>query len=176
MQFGFSSWQDIERYLGVQTDSDEDNANNNEKTNLYDYILIDIDDNKKISGFDMFNADKNYFVTSFDMFSLNKGIRVFQDLERALKLTKVLFSYDSVTKDEEEYLDSLSIEYSVTWNEYALYFHILNEDNKVIQENQRLEKIRFKRLTSNLKESLTYLIQDITGIENFARIRKLMKD
>ena len=175
MQCGFSSWEEIERYLGIRFDSNEEEENN-EKTSTYDYVLIDIDDNQEIYSFDMFNAQMNYFVTSFDMFSLNKGMRIFQDLNKPLKLTKILFSYDSVTKDEEEYLDSMSIEYSTNWNEYALYFHIFNEDNKVIQENQRLEKIRFKRLTSNFKESLTYTVQDITGIENFAKIKKIMKD
>lgn len=175
MQFGFKSWREIEKYLGIEFDSNDDEASKIQ-TNIYDYVLIDIDNKENIYSFDMFQADKNYFVTSFDMFSLNKGIQIFQDLERQLKLVKVLFSYSGVTRDEEEYLNSLSIEYSIDWSEYSLYFQIFGEDNKVMQENQRLEKIRFKRLTSNYKESLAYMIQDITGIENFVKIKKIMKD
>ena len=177
MQSGFKSWNEIERYLGIQFDSnEEEDQYTGGRNDEYDYVLLDIDDNESVYGFDVWQSDKNYFVTSFDMFSLNKGMNIFQDLEKTLKLTKVLFSYDSATKEEEEYLNSVSIEYNISWNDYTLYFQIFGEDNKVLQENQRFEKVRFKRLTPNYKDSLTYIVQDITGIQNYGKIKKLMKD
>ena len=57
-----------------------------------------------------------------------------------------------------------------------MYFQILGEDNKIFEENQRLEKIRFKRLSVNYKESLAYVVQDITGEQNLGRIKRVMKE
>lgn len=172
---GFEGWDDIERYLGIQFDSNERDEKE-QKEELYDYVLLDIDSGMSLQKFEMNKADKNYFVTSFDMFSLNKGMSIFENVKTPLKLTKVIFSYESPTKEEEEYLNSVSIEYRINWNEYALYFQIMNEDIKVMQENQRLQKIRFRRLSPSYKESLAYIVQDINKSENFGKIKKTMKD
>ena len=178
MQFGFDSWEQVEKYLGIQFDTNEEEPEDKRQRNndIYDFVLVDIDDNEKLQRFEMIQADKNYFVTSFDMYSLNKGMKIFQDLDGILKLTKVLFSYDNITKEEEDYLNTISIEYGIQWNDFTLYFQIFGEDNKVIQENQRLEKVRFKKLSSTYKDSLVYIVQDITGIQNFIKLKKLMKD
>ena len=123
----------------------------------------------------MEKADKNYFVTSFDLFSLKKGIDIFKNVIRPIDLTKIEFAYET-SKEDEEYLNYISMEYRVNWNNYVLYFQILGEDNKVFEENQRIEKIRFRRLSINYKESLAYVIQDICKNENISKIRRTMKD
>ena len=137
---------------------------------------MDIDSSEKVEKFGIEKADKNYFVTSFDMYSLNKGMTIFEELKDTLKLTKVIFSYESATKEEEEYLNSVSVEYKIEWGESTIYFQIFNEDIKIMQENQRLQKLRFRRLSQNYKDSLAYLIQDIDKSENFGKIKKAMKD
>ena len=142
---------------------------------MYDYILIDIDSTEKLESFNMEKADKNYFVTSFDLFSLKKGIDIFKNVIRPIDLTKIEFAYET-SKEDEEYLNYISMEYRVNWNNYVLYFQILGEDNKVFEENQRIEKIRFRRLSINYKESLAYVIQDICKNENISKIRRTMKD
>ena len=142
---------------------------------MYDYVLIDIDSPEKLENFEMENAEKNYFVTSFDMFSLKKGINIFQNIIRPMNLTKIEFSYET-SKEDEEYLNYISLEYKINWNNYAFYFQILGEDNKVFEENQRLEKIKFRRLSVNYKESLAYIVQDICKNENIGKIKRTMKD
>lgn len=107
---------------------------------IYDYVLIDIDSAERLESFEMENADKNYFVTSFDMFSLKKGIDIFKNVIRPMDLTKIEFAYET-SKEDEDYLNYISLEYRVNWNNYVFYFQILGEDNKVFEENQRLEKI-----------------------------------
>ena len=77
-----------------------------------------------------------------------------------MNLTKIEFTYEA-SKDDEEYLNYISLEYKVNWNSYTLYFQIFGEDNKVFEENQRLEKIRFKRLSINYRDTLAYVVQDI---------------
>ena len=172
---GFEGWQEIERYLGVSFDTND--GENQEKTSqdMYDYVLMDIDSPEKFESFEMENAEKNYFVTAFDMFSLKKGINIFKNVIRPINLTKIEFSYEA-SKEDEEYLNYISLEYKINWNNYAFYFQILGEDNKVFEENQRLEKIKFRRLSVNYKESIAYVIQDICKNENIGKIKRTMKD
>ncbi len=177
---GFESWEEIEKYLGIMFDTndeedDEEIEKNNTKNELYDYVIIDVDESDKVEKFNLNNIEKNYFVTSFDMYSLRKGINALGSFANNAKLTKILFSYESY-KEDEEYLNHLSIEYSIVWNDYTIYFQILGEDNKVFEENQRLEQIKYRRLSNNYKESLAYVVQDIDKKHNLGSIKKLMKE
>ena len=174
---GFENWKHIEDYLGIELDTDDENIDGNpdDYRDTYDYVLLDIDSSEKIQSFNIESAYKNYFVTSFDMFSLRKGIAAFQELTVPMNLTKILFSYES-TREDEEYLNYVSMEYRINWNEYTLYFRILGDDNKVFEENQRLEKIRFRRLSPSYKESLVYVVQDIDQSNNITQLRRAMKE
>ena len=172
---GFDGWKEVERYLGVSFDTNDEESQNKPNKDMYDYVLIDIDSPEKLENIEMENAEKNYFVTSFDMFSLKKGINIFQNVVRPMNLTKIEFSYET-SKEDEEYLNYISLEYKINWNNYAFYFQILGEDNKVFEENQRLEKIKFRRLSLNYKESLAYIVQDICKNENIGKIKRTMKD
>ena len=172
---GFQSWEEIEKYLGIKFDTNDEEIKEKTNDEMYDYILMDIDSTEKLDSFNMEKADKNYFVTSFDLFSLKKGIDIFKNVIRPIDLTKIEFAYET-SKEDEEYLNYISMEYRVNWNNYVLYFQILGEDNNVFEENQRIEKIRFRRLSINYKESLAYVIQDICKNENISKIRRTMKD
>ncbi len=175
---GFESWDEIEKYLGIQfdTNDEDDNQEGETKSNdIYDYIFIDIDEPEKIEAFNLRDNEKNYFVTSFDMFSLRKGVSILKGFNNDVKLTKVLFSYEAY-KEDEEYLNLLSMEYKIEWNEYTIYFQIFGDDNKVFEENQRIERIRYKRLSTNYRDSLAYVVQDIEKKHNVGSIKKLMKE
>ncbi len=174
---GFDDWNEIEKYLGIRFDS---NDNENERDNkiskeIYDYVLIDVDTSEKLEGFELEIAEKKYFVTSFDMFSLKKGMSIFRNIVRPINLTKIEFSYEA-SKEDEEYLNYISLDYRINWSNYVLYFQILGDDNKVFEENQRIERIRFRRLSINYKESLAYVVQDICKDENISKIKRTMKD
>ena len=183
---GFSSWEEVEKYLGIKYDTKEEEfvkgkeeinkkIKKEEKGNHYDYVLIDVDSKNGLENFEIQDADKNYFLTKFDKYSLTKGIRIFEELKEPIELTKVLFSYTSCSKEEETYLEFISSYYQINWNDYEIYFKILGEDNQVFEENQRLEKIRLTRLSTNYKDSLSYLIQDICKAESMGKIKKAMK-
>ena len=175
---GFEEWNDIEKYLGIKFDTNEEEFEKEKKTKkeeFYDYVLMDIDSTEKLEKFNIQNCDKNYFVTSFDLFSLKKGISIFQNVLKPMNLTKIEFAYET-SKQDEEYLNYISMEYKVNWNNYVLYFQILGEDNKVFEENQRVEAIKFRRLSINYKESLAFVVQDICKNENISKIKRTMKD
>ena len=161
---GFSDEQEIKRYLGTSEEQDFE----------YDIMLVDTDN---IEGFDNFNlarAQKNYFVTSFDVYSLKKGLEILVGLKEVTSLTKILFSKEML-KEEDDYLNFLALGYKVVWNENRIYFPIENGDLSVIYENQRVAKIKFKKLSIQYKDSLAYIAEEILGDVSEATIRKAIK-
>ena len=113
---------------------------------LYDIALIDIDSSDVFNNFEMKYATKNYFVTSFDLFSLKKGLEILGGLEEIIPMKKVLFSRDG-KEEENDYLNFLSSNYKIVWDNEIIYFPIDNGDMSVIIENQRVSKIKFKYLS-----------------------------
>ena len=171
---GFDNWQNVINYLGIE-DEIELYKEGQDVKGLYDYVLIDIDSSECFKGFELEEAYKNYFVTSFDSFNLKKGMCILENLPSTISMTKILFSFE-LRREDEEYLNNLIIGYDVDWNKYTMYFHIQGDDNKVFEENQRLERIKFRRLSTEYKESLSYVIEDITKDENKAKLKRIMKD
>ena len=162
---GFKEMQGIRQYLGLQ---DTENME-------YDIILIDADKTESIIEFDLKNADKNYFVTSFDLYSLKKGLEVLNTLPEPLEMTKMLFSKDML-KEEDEYLNFLSKDSKVQWSDYKIYFPITIEDLNVIAENQRVEKIKFKKLSDAYKSSLQFVTEEIAKDISANEVRKAIKN
>ena len=78
-------------------------------------------------------------------------------------------------KEEDDYLNFLSLGYKTVWNEYKIYFPIENGDLNVIYENQRLAKIKFKKLSIQYKDGLSYIAEEILENVSEANIRKTIK-
>ena len=161
---GFSNEESIKRYLGLADDQEME----------YDMVLVDTDNYKGFEEFQLKDAQKNYFVTSFDVYSLKKGLEIINNLEEPVSLTKVLFSKEML-KEEDDYLNFLSLGCKVIWNEYRIYFPIENGDLSVIYENQRVAKVNFKKLSVQYKDGLAYIAEEILGDANEARVRKAIK-
>ena len=160
---GYRSVEELEEYLGESLES------------KYDFVLIDIDRKEMFENFDLNPEENNYFVTGFDMYSLKRGMAILHGLDEPINLTKILFIYEK-SKENEEYLNYISMEYNINWNEYTMYFHIYLEDNKVIEENQKIEKVQFKSLSADYKDSIAYVVQDIIKNENVGKIKRIIRD
>ena len=161
---GFRDYNSIKSYLGMP-----DSA-----VLAYDYILIDIDDPTLLDSFEINTTDKNYFVTTPDLFSLKKGLEVLSGIRQPMELTKILFS-NKMSEAEDEYLNFLSLGYRINWNPEKIYFPMLTSDQDIIMENQRISKIKFKGLSSEYKDSLIYLIQQISEENNTSNIKRIFK-
>lgn len=159
---GFQNMEQILQYLQI--------GSNSEESLPYDYVLIDVDNRVALRTFYVTNAEKLYFVTGFDMYSLKRGIDIFTNLEEQINLTKVLYS-NEVTKEDEEYLNYLSLEKKVEWDEIEIYCPLLETDNKAIEDNQRIDKIRIKKLSNSYQQAIMYIIQNFTG-ENLGTIKR----
>lgn len=161
---GFNNFREIFQYLGVSSE---------EKVE-YEYVLVDTDLDKEVQGFDLSDARKNYFVTSFDAYSLKKGLEAFLELNDTMELTKIIFS-EQILKEEDDYLNFLSSGYKVIWDENRWYFPIENGDLTVIHENQRVAKIKFKKLSAQYKDGLAYITEEILKDVSESTIRKTIK-
>ena len=161
---GFNHEEDVKRYLGVSGELDTE----------YDIILVDTDNTDGFQGFYLEKEKKNYFVTSFDVYSLKKGLEALTNLRTAITLTKVLFSKEML-KEEDDYLNFLSLGYKVIWDDYRIYFPVENGDMSVIYENQRVSKIKFRKLSVQYKDGLAYIAEEILGDTGGSKVRKAIK-
>ena len=165
---GFESEQDLSRYLGLKEGEGLEKLN-------YDYVLIDIDKEEMIESFEIDDASDNYYVTSFDIYSLKRGIELLNGLSSNLKLSKVLMNYN-IKKEDEEYLNYLTMDTKVIWNDFTIYVPMLDENRKQIEDNQRVYKARIKRLIPEYQESIIYIVQNIVGDISTNKIKKIIKE
>ena len=159
---GFNDVEEIKRYIGISGDLP------------YDILLIDSDTPERVEKFNLEMADRNYFVTSFDIYSLRRGIEILSGLKVPINLTKILFTKE-ILKEEDDYLNFLSLGYKVIWNEERIYFPIENGDLSVIAENQRVQKIKLKKLSIQYKDSLSFIVQQILNQSNDSDVRRAIK-
>lgn len=159
---GFDNVEDIKKYIG------------DVQTLPYDVLLIDADTPQKITEFQLDMADKNYFVTSFDIYSLKKGMEILSSLTFPLNLTKILYAKGMI-KEEDDYLNFLSLGLKVIWDENRIYFPIENGDLSVIAENQMVQKIKFRKLSVQYKDSLVFIVQEILNEKSDSNIRRAVK-
>ena len=91
-----------------------------------------------------------------------------------MNLTKILYSKE-ILKEEDDYLNFLSLGYKIIWDDERIYFPIENGDLSVLYENQRVQKIKFKRLSVQYKDSLGFIAQQILEQRNDSYVRKIIK-
>ncbi len=158
---GFNNMEGVENYLGIGTLP-------------YDIVLIDADTEERVKEFGLSEADLNYFVTSFDMYSLKRGLEILGNLKETIKLTKIYFT-EQALKEDDDYLNYLSKEYKIVWDNEIIYFPEENGDKTILAENQRTQKIKFRKLSVSYKEALTFVTQQILNDNTDSNVRRAIK-
>ena len=162
---GLYDFTSIKEYLGMPLHAVFD----------YDYIFIDADSPEAIESFDLNTANQNYFVTAFDAYSLKRGLEILSGISEPMRLKKVLFS-KNCTVEEDEYLNYLSLGYKIIWDEEKIYFPFELGDQTVIMENQRVAKIKLKKLSELYKASLMYIVEELLDSEKESvNLKKIFK-
>lgn len=161
---GFNNLNEIKEYLGFPQHAELP----------YDIALLDIDSYESLVSFEIKGEDTNYFVTGVDLYTLKKGLEILSGLTEIMKLTKVIFSKDS-SKEDDDYLNYLSLGYKIAWNDEIVYFPFEVGDQSVIAENQRVSKIKFKKLSEQYKEALIYIVEQILDQDEYAKMKKIFK-
>jgi len=165
---GFQNIEDIGRYLGLKDSERIDNLN-------YDYMLIDIDNAQKIDDFEIDEVGKNYFVTAFDIYSLRKGIEILNNIPLNMSLSKILMNYN-MKKEDEDYLNYLSMDTRAIWNDFSIYIPLLDENQQQIEDNQRVYRARLKRLIPEYQDGIIYIVQNIIEDLSVGKIKKMIKE
>lgn len=161
---GFENFEEIKQYLALPTTIELN----------YDIALVDLDTQKSVKSFGLETFEKNYFVTSFDMYSIKKGLESIAELHTPLSATKVLFSKEAL-KEEDDYLNFLSLGSKIVWDEEKIYLPFEVGDQTVIYNNQRVSKIKYKKLSNQYKEGILYIAEEILQGENSNDLRKMFK-
>ena len=161
---GFEDYFGIKEYLGMPPHADLG----------YDYAFLDIDDAQKLENFQIDPNDVNYFVTSFDLYSLKRGLEVLSNLKDKLKLTKVLFTREAL-QEEDDYLNFLSMGYKIEWSDDIVYFPLEVGDQSVTIENQRVSRIKYKKLSLQYRDNLLYMLEQIVGDKEYSTVKKVYK-
>lgn len=162
---GFESFEELKDYIGISATENLD----------YDIILVDTDSSVGIENFGLRDCYLNYFVTSFDLYCLKRGLEIVNELPEPLQLTKVLVSKE-ILKQENEYLDYLSVDSKVMWNENIIYFPLSSDDQNIIIENQKNCRVRLKKLSQLYRNSLYYIFEQIMTNEPKDRLRRAFKN
>ena len=147
---GFENFNNIKEYLALPKMVDLS----------YDIALIDLDTVSGVENYELETFDQNYFVTSFDMYFIKRGLESISGLKNPVNATKVLFSKDA-TREEDDYLNFLSLGSKIVWNEERICLPFEVGDQTVIYKNQRVSKIKFKKLSNQYKEGLMYIVTKI---------------
>ena len=95
-------------------------------------------------------------------------------IQGIIEATKVLFS-KYATREENDYLNYLSSESNIRWNNEIIYFPFELGDQTVIYKNQRVSKIKLKGLSNQYKEGLMYITSQISGEEDYQVLKRVFK-
>jgi hypothetical protein len=139
----------------------------------YDYMLIDIDTYRGYYYFGIKNENKKYFVTSMDMYNLRKGLQVFKKITETVDVTKVLFSKDMLS-EEDNYINFLSKDLKIKWDENVLFLPFETGDQTAIYANQRSGRIQLKGLSTSYVDTIIFMVEEITG-EKEGIVKKAVK-
>lgn len=162
---GFNNIIQIKQYIGLEENEELE----------YDFVLIDVDNLEGANNFEIASFDKNYFVTSFDGYSLKKGIELLRNLNIPLKMERIFYSKEML-KEEEEYFNYLTLDLKIDWEENKLYFLLDNGDLSVQMENHLVQNIKFKNLSNEYKENVTFLTNELSPDIGERTIRKIIKE
>ena len=90
-------------------------------------------------------------------------------------MTKILFSKE-VTKEDDDYLNYLSLGPKVMWEDDRIYFPLEMGDKTAIIDNQKVSKVRFENLTSMYKDGMEFVVAKIDPKLQGPTVRKIMKE
>lgn len=146
---GFENMKAVKDYMGVTKELD------------YDYVLVDLDNPVNYKNFEFSPEDEHFLVTSFDVYSVQKGVEVLREIPLMTEITKVLFTRDP-NSEEKEYIDFITLNCKVKWQDDIVYFPFETEDLYAIFENQRFSKVKFANLGYDYLDALSYFLEKLS--------------
>ncbi len=150
---GFGKMEHIYDYIGVS-----------EQTVEYDVILMNIDSPNTLENMKAYDNDINCFVTAMDLYSIRKGIEIFNNIKKPMRLVKIIFSRQ-MNEADNQYIDYLASEARMQWDEKQIFFPLILDDKYVEMDNQLIYRLGLKSMSSLYKDSLAQLTEMLFGNE-----------
>lgn len=142
---GFKRMEQIYNYIGTSEEGLE-----------YDSILMNIDNPNAMEDMRAEENDINCFVTAMDLYSIRKGIEIFKNIERPMRLVKIIFSRE-MTEADNAYIDYLATEAKMEWNQTQIFFPLILDDKYVEMDSQLIYRLGLRTMSSLYKDSLATL-------------------
>lgn len=162
---GFRSQEEIKQYLNMQI------ANEFQ----YDYVLIDVDTPEMAATFAVDTFNLFYYVSSMDLYSIIRGLTVFDSFRQPVTATKIMY-LKHITKQDDEYINYLAQGRKVNFNPNDIvYLPFENGDLTIIYENQRVKKIRLKKISEQFKSGVLYVASQIADAKDYRELLKPLK-
>lgn len=162
---GFENMEQICEYAGIKKAEEE-----------YDIILFNVDDIDAINNMQIYENDINLFVTAIDLYAIRKGLEIFGNIKKPMKMIKIIFSI-IMDDAENEFVDSEAENYRVEWEGKHIFFPLILEDRYSEMANQLVYKIGFREMSQMYKDSLAHLIGLIFKEEmNESEAKKIIKN
>lgn len=169
---GFGNMLELKKYL----------LSKGEDFNEYDYVLIDADFEEMIDEYDLKSANNLFFVSSYDKYDIKKGVELLKflcaskrraDPEGSVDVDKILY-YSELNSVDSKYVDRLAENLPINWQKLINY-PFDQGDTSVNIRNQYAAKIDLRFLSKPYKEALINTTRIITGEENTAMLKKVVK-
>lgn len=169
---GFENQKEIVEYM----------KENDEDFNTYDYVLIDMNTKDMCQKFNSENPNVAFLVVSYDKYDvlksvslLNEYIQQRKDFVASMKINKV-YVYSVLNGSDEKYIDYGFNELDIKWNNKKIYLPLDEGDLSVIIQNQYVEKIKLRELTSGYKKCILEMATQIMGQEHKSLVSKALKN
>ena len=146
---GFETIEEILGYIGTSKLEQE-----------YDIVLMNIDSFSMFEKMRVEENDINCFVTAMDLYSIRKGIEIFGEIEKPMKLVKIVFS-KRMDEADNDFIDYLAEGSKIQWSGKQVFFPLILDDKYVEMENQLIYKLGLKTMSTIYKESLATLIGEV---------------
>lgn len=153
-----TTWEDIDVAIGFKKIEQIYNyVGSTEEMMEYDTILMNIDSLDSMKGMRVDENDSNCFVTAMDLYSIKKGIDIFKNIERPIRLIKVIFSRE-MNEADNQYIDYLAEEANMLWDQKQIFFPLILDDKYIEMDNQLIYRLGLRTMSSLYKDSLATLI------------------
>jgi hypothetical protein len=153
---GFESMNDVENYMCSQ------------KVNisLYDYVIIDIDNDKSFEFFRTRGFDRMYFFVDSSVLSLEKNkeilnsIKIYNSADSQKTITRVLYR-QYITRTSEKYFENKLNELEFAWDEKEYEIYEDEQDRMLYIDFQISGIVQIKKHSGSFVNSLSEFVAQI---------------
>ncbi|WP_145142299.1 hypothetical protein [Paenibacillus sp. Y412MC10] len=154
----------IVTYDGFDVFTGSEDELKKQRLGVYDHVIFDINDADRLPPYR--STYRFFFVTSMDNTSIVRGGHLIEAFTKQLTAPGALSFYKLLIEDAripgEAYIDEKFAAYPIIWEE-TLSYSPDDRDHTQKINNQYSGKLHMKRLTADMRDLITELVQIVDG-------------